>query len=145
MTVLMWIECIKIIVELFIGIAAGGITAAGLFAVINSIQIINRIADVTDTKNCILYYEDVVICGAIIGNALWILNIHIPLGLPGVVIYGLFSGMYIGLFLVSLAEMVNSLPVILRRIRIAKGLGIIVLAIGLGKAAGHLIYYFFMY
>ncbi len=141
----MWLLCIKIIMEIFIGIAAGCITASGLFAVINSIQIVNRIADVTHTVNCILYYEDVIISGAIAGNLLWILDIHIPLGITGVIIYGFFSGMYIGLFLVSLAEMVNSLPVFLRRIRIAKGLGIIVLAIGIGKAAGQLIYYFLLY
>ena len=141
----MWMFCIKIIMEIFIGIAAGSITASGLFAVINSIQIVNRIADVTHTVNCILYYEDIIIYGAIFGNLLWILDIHIPLGITGVIIYGLFSGMYIGLFLVSLAEMVNSLPVFLRRMRIAKGLGIIVLAIGMGKAVGHLIYYFLLY
>lgn len=141
----MWMFCIKIIMEIFIGIAAGSITASGLFAVINSIQIVNRIADVTHTVNCILYYEDIIIYGAIVGNLLWILDIHISLGITGVIIYGLFSGMYIGLFLVSLAEMVNSLPVFLRRMRIAKGLGIIVLAIGMGKAVGHLVYYFLLY
>ncbi len=136
---------LKFFLEIIIGVAGGSFTAAGLFAVINSIQIINRIADVTNTKNIITFYEEVVIFGAIIGNTLWILGVHIPLGFAGSVLFGLFSGMYIGLFLVSLAEMVNSLPIFLRKVRIGKGLGFIVLAIGLGKAAGHLLYYFFLY
>ena len=63
----------------------------------------------------------------------------------GSVSFGLFSGMYIGLFLVSLAEMVNSFPIFLRKVRIGKGLGVIILSIGLGKAVGHLVYYFFLY
>ena len=129
---------LKLFLEIVIGIAAGSFTAAGLFAVINSIQIINRIADVTNTKNIITFYEEIVTWGAILGNA-------IPLGIVGSVSFGLFSGMYIGLFLVSLAEMVNSFPIFLRKVRIGKGLGVIILSIGLGKAVGHLVYYFFLY
>ncbi len=131
---------LKLFLEIVIGIAAGSFTAAGLFAVINSIQIINRIADVTNTKNIITFYEEIVTWGAILGNA-----IHIPIGIVGSVSFGLFSGMYIGLFLVSLAEMVNSFPIFLRKVRIGKGLGVIILSIGLGKAVGHLVYYFFLY
>ena len=136
---------LKLFLEIVIGIAAGSFTAAGLFAVINSIQIINRIADVTNTKNIITFYEEIVTWGAILGNAIWILGIHIPLGIVGSVSFGLFSGMYIGLFLVSLAEMVNSFPIFLRKVRIGKGLGVFILSIGLGKAVGHLVYYFFLY
>ena len=53
--------------------------------------------------------------------------------------------MFIGLFAVSLAENIKALPIFVRRVRIGAGLGIVVLAIGLGKAAGHLLYYLKLY
>ena len=71
--------------------------------------------------------------------------ITLPAGMPGAVLYGLLSGMFIGLFAVSLAENIKALPIFVRRVRIGAGLGFVVLAIGLGKAAGHLLYYLKLY
>ena len=66
-------------------------------------------------------------------------------GVAAQAVFGLFSGMFIGLFAVSLAENIKALPIFVRRVRIGAGLGIVVLAIGLGKAAGHLLYYLKLY
>ena len=43
-------ELLKLAVQIAIGLAAGGFTAAGYFAVITSVGMINRIVDVTNTK-----------------------------------------------------------------------------------------------
>ena len=40
---------IKILFIILIGLSAGGVTATGLFALISSIGLINRYADVTNT------------------------------------------------------------------------------------------------
>lgn len=135
----------KILLEVMIGLSAGGFTAAGYFAVITSVGIINRVVDVTSTKQYIPYYEEVIIWGAAIGNAFFIFNWKLPVGLVGTVLYGLLSGMFIGLFAVCLAENIRALPIFIRRVRIGMGLGIVVLSIGLGKAVGHLLYYLRLY
>ena len=83
--------------------------------------------------------------GVVTGNCLSMFNISIDIGTAGIVMYGVFSGMFIGLLVVSLAETLKALPIFIRRVRIGSGLGIIILMIGLGKAAGHIIYYFFLY
>ena len=127
-------ELLKLAVQIAIGLAAGGFTAAGYFAVITSVGMINRIVDVTNTKAYIPYFEEVIIC-----------DLPLPAGMPGAVLYGLLSGMFIGLFAVSLAENIKALPIFVRRVRIGAGLGFVVLAIGLGKAAGHLLYYLKLY
>lgn len=135
----------KMLAEILVGACAGSITAAGLFAVISSVGIINRIADVSNTKEYLLFYEEVTIIGAVLGNIVWIFDVHMPLGQVGVLLYGLLSGMFIGLFLVSLAETIKGLPVFIRRVRIGTGLGVVVVAIALGKLLGHIIYYFKLY
>lgn len=136
---------LKIAAEVFIGISAGTITSAGFFAIVMSVGIINRMAAVTKTAKYVCFYEQMIIYGAIIGNILFIFDIHLPIFIPGLILYGLFSGMFIGLFAVCIAETIKALPIFIRRIRIGTGLGIIVLAIALGKAVGHLLYYFSLY
>ena len=138
-------ELLKLAVQIAIGLAAGGFTAAGYFAVITSVGMINRIVDVTNTKAYIPYFEEVIIWGASLGNVWFIFDLPLPAGMPGAVLYGLLSGMFIGLFAVSLAENIKALPIFVRRVRIGEVLGFVVIAIGLGKAAGHLLYYLKLY
>ena len=59
---------LKVACLIVIGIASGLVTATGLFALISSIGLINRYADVTNTKEHILLYEEMIIAGAGIGN-----------------------------------------------------------------------------
>ena len=59
---------LKIAGLIAVGAAAGLVTATGLFALISSIGLINRYADVTDTKEHIMLYEEMIIIGAGLGN-----------------------------------------------------------------------------
>lgn len=139
------------------GLAAGALTAAGYFAVITSVGMINRVADVTHTKMHLLFYEELLIIGAVFGNIVSVFAVGGELmALPEngwfewimtafLVLYGVVSGMFIGLFVVCLAETTKVLPIFLRRVRIGDGLGIIILMIGLGKAIGQIIYYLVLY
>lgn len=142
------------------GAAAGALTAAGYFAVITSVGMINRVADVTKTTKYLLMYEEFIIIGAVLGNVLSVFNVgEFFSGLinqaagasAGTVISvflavcGIVSGMFVGLFVVCLAETTKVLPIFLRRVRIGAGLGIIILMIGVGKAIGHIIYYLVLY
>lgn len=139
-------DILKIVMLAVFGAAAGGLTAAGYFAVITSVGIINRVADVTHTKQHLLLFEEVIIFGAIAGNILSVFSMGSIFSSGGfIVLYGVVAGMFIGLFVVCLAETTKVLPIFLRRVRIGAGLGIIILMIGLGKAAGQLIYYLALY
>ena len=68
-------ELLKLAVQIAIGLAAGGFTAAGYFAVITSVGMINRIVDVTNTKAYIPYFEEVIIWGASLGNVWFIFDL----------------------------------------------------------------------
>lgn len=137
---------LKIVMLAVFGAAAGGLTAAGYFAVITSIGLINRVADVSHTKQRLLLFEEAIIFGAVAGNILSVFPIGGIFSSGGfIVLYGVVAGMFIGLFVVCLAETTKVLPIFLRRVRIGDGLGIIILMIGLGKAVGQLIYYLVLY
>ncbi len=131
------------------GLSAGVLTSAGLFAVFNSIGMINRAADVTKTRQRLLLYEDCVVVGAILGNSMSFMEFQLYIsnfiGLIIIVIFGTIAGMFVGLFVVSLAETMKVIPIFFRRFKVGAGLGIIILMIGLGKAVGHIIYYLFLY
>lgn len=148
---------------LVFGLCAGLLTATGYFAVITAIGLINRMAAVTDTRKYLILYEEMIILGAVLGTIVAVFDIRLPIGgitgvcadgspflsmlLMDVVVgfVGIISGMYVGLFVVCLAETTKALPVFLRRVRIGAGLGVIILMMGIGKAVGQLIYYLILY
>ena len=136
---------LKVTALVIIGIASGLVTATGLFALISSIGLVNRYADVTDTKEHIRLYEEMIIVGAGTGNIWYIFELPFHIGVTGLLIYGLVAGIFIGTFLVCLAETVKALPILTHRIRLKKGLGFIVLFIAVGKCVGHLLYYLVAY
>ena len=88
-----------------------------------------------------MLYEEMIIFGAGIGNILYIFELPIKLGVAGVILYGAVSGIFIGTFLIFLAETVKALPILEHRVKLKKCLGFVVLFIAIGKMVGHLVYY----
>ncbi len=126
----------------FIGLSAGGIIAAGVFAFLVIIGVYPRLIGMTHTNKHILLYESVIILGGVLGNLSDIYEI--PLGFGGNLllgIYGLSAGIFVGCLVMSLAETLKALPVIGRRIHLAVGLQYIIFSIGLGKLIGSLAYF----
>ena len=134
-----------IAVIILIGVMSGMFTAAGLFALITSVGVINRYADVSGTSRHVYLYEECIIIGATAANAVYVLGITVRIGMTGCIIFGLISGIFIGTFLISLAETVKALPIFVHRAKAGTGLGFIVAATAAGKALGQLVYYLYMY
>ena len=86
---------LKVACLIVTGIASGLVTATGLFALISSIGLINRYADVTNTKEHILLYEEMIIAGAGIGNIWFVFELPCHTGIAGLLIYGFVSGIFI--------------------------------------------------
>ena len=134
----MWI---KIILMAVFALSAGVATASGYFALIASIGVITRFAQFTGTARRIRWYELMIIAGASIGNAFFVFMPDISF--PGwiIVLNGFFSGIFIGCFLVSLAEAVKGITIFVRRTRLTEGLCVIILFFALGKGLGSLFYF----
>ena len=129
----MWIKEVLICI---IGLCSGGFIAAGLFSFIAMVGVLTRLATRTNTANQIMLYEDMVVIGATIGNYLNLRPFHIPGDIVVVVMYGIFSGIFVGCLAIALAEVINAIPVFGRRIKLKVGIKYIVCVMGAAKFAG---------
>ena len=57
------------------------------------------------------------------------------------ILFGIFSGIFVGCLALAIAEMLNTIPIFARRIGFRHGLGLAILAVALGKLVGSLIYF----
>jgi len=127
----------------FIGFSSGVVVAGGLFGFIVSLGVISDFADRTRTAARVVLYEDAVALGGIVGNALYIFQIQFPSLSWLLGGFGFLSGIFVGCWAIALTEILNVFPIFSRRIRIAKGIGFIILGIAIGKGIGSFIYFFF--
>ena len=81
--------------------------------------------------------------GFILGNLFWIYHISLPLGTVFLIFYGVFSGIFLGSWILALAEIADVFPVFSRRIHLTEGFPFIIAAIAGGKCIGTLLFYFF--
>lgn len=130
--------------RLILGFSSGLIIAGSFLAFLSMIGIIPRIAAVTKTMNCARKYEDAIVLGAVLGNLLYLYEIHLPLWWIGILLYGFFGGFFVGCLAAALAEVLRSVPIFARRIRLRKGIPYLVYSLALGKTAGSLIQFFLL-
>lgn len=133
----------KIIILVVIGISGGGSVGVGAAAFFSKIGVVPRLATRTCTVKYIKLFEVMIMLGIIGGNILSIYKYQIHTGLGGVLIYGLFSGIYVGCLIIALTEVFSAIPIMIRRIGIVTGIKWIVVVMALGKMTGSFIQYFF--
>lgn len=126
----------------FIGLSAGGVIAAGVFAFLAMIGVFPRLISKTQTQRHIVLYETVIILGGVIGNVMDVYEF--PVNFGGNLLLGAFGfcvGVFVGCLVMSLAETLKALPVMNRRIHLAVGFQYVILSIAVGKMVGSLIYF----
>lgn len=126
-----------------LGISSGMAVAGGMFALLIALGVVSRFAGKTHTAKYILYYEDAAALGGILGNLFSVYRFPIPVGIVGVVSFGLFSGIFTGAWAMALTEIVDAVPVFSRRIRLKRGMPWIILSMALGRAAGAFLYAYY--
>ena len=138
---------------ILLGIAGGSfgmLVSAGVLTVLVSVGLIPRFAQKTKTADKIVFYENAVILGTVIGGILTLFSsfLRFPegagwFGLVLLIVYGLFGGMFEGCVALAIAEMLDSIPIFSRRVGFHRGISVFVAAVALGKAAGSLFYFFY--
>lgn len=133
---------IKYIILCLIGIGSGIVISGAVFAFIAIIGVVPRMALKTDTESKIKTYETAIILGGIFGAFTIFFNYYIPVNPLIVAVFSLCIGVFFGCIAVSLAEILNVLPILARRMNINRGIKYFILALALGKALGSVLYYF---
>lgn len=140
------------------GLAGGLGVSGGVFTTLIAVGLIPRFAGKTHTAKHIFLYEEMVVCGTILGGLISVffpfLDVvgwasQIPLlksiypyaGTAILILYGLFAGIFVGCLALAIAEMLDSIPIFARRMRFRHGVGVVILCMAIGKTLGSLIYF----
>lgn len=131
------------------GMGFGMLAASGVLTVLLAVGLMPRYAGRVHEAKHIFLFENMVILGTMGGSFITFLGIFVGnsgLGLLGFVLeilFGVFSGIFVGSLAMAIAEMLDAFPIFFRRMRITKGLPWIILAVALGKFVGGYLYYYF--
>lgn len=128
-----------LVLLIIVGISSGAVIASGLFSFIISLGIVSKFADRTRTGDKVLIYENAVALGGITGSFLFIFRVGMPFAYVFMPLIGLSAGIFVGCWAMSIAEVINIFPVLIRRIKLVEYVKYIVICIALGKGVGMMI------
>ena len=131
----------KEIFLIIFSVASGLMVSAGVFAFIAAIGIIPRMAWRTGTRHYVRFYEDVIVLGGLFGTTTMFVDYRLPPWWWLMIAVAALEGVFVGVLAMALTEVLNVMPILMRRTRLTKGLQWIILSFALGKVAGSLIYY----
>jgi len=124
-----------------IGLGSGLVIAGAVYAFLTIVGVVPRLAQKTQTRRHIKWYESALALGGIFGTLAGIFSFYIPIGHIGAVAISLAGGIFIGCLAMSLAEVLNVIPIMTRRARMQRGMFFLVMAIAVGKMVGSLLYF----
>ena len=126
------------------GISAGGVIAAGVFAFLAVIGVFPRLIAYVGERKHVLLCETMMILGGVSGTIIDLYHApHLFGGTMFLAVWGIFTGIFVGSLVMSLAETLKALPVFARRVRMSVGIQYMILAMAIGKCAGSLIYFLY--
>lgn len=129
----MWI---KTIAYCLFCICAGSAISAGFVAFITMLGIFDKLTEQIKSGKDVHRMESLIIAGVTAGNAIYLFGLRIPAGLAGFCIFNLFGGVFIGCLAGALAETLQVMPILSRRLGVRTWLPYVIAAAALGKALG---------
>ena len=132
---------IKQLAAVAIGFGSGLVVAGAVYAFLTIVGVVPRLAQKTRTTGQIRGYETALALGGIFGTLAGIFQFYLPIRSIGAVAISLAGGVFFGCLAMSLAEVLNVIPILSRRCRMQHGMFFIVLAIAIGKMVGSLLYF----
>lgn len=123
---------------IFCGIA-GGAVSAGYVAFITLLGVFEKLSEKYKASKHVILIENLIILGVSIGNLIQLLQISIPLGIPGFTFFNLWGGIFTGCLAGALAETLGVFPILSRKFKIRDFLPYVIIAAAFGKAIGSVI------
>lgn len=126
-----------------IGFAGGVSVAAGTFALITALGIIPRLASRMRVAEHVYKLESAIVLGGTIGSLLSVYHFPMRIGDVGIIIFGLFAGIFVGCLSMALAEAIRVFPILCQRINLNYGIYLLIFMMAAGKALGTLYQMYF--
>lgn len=126
------------VLQVLIGLAGGLAVGSGTAAFLIALDVIPRLAQLTNSYTKILWYEGAVVSGSLVWTIVDFFDVK-GMGTPvGAVCFGLLSGTFVGLLAAALTEVINVLPILAKRLGMARYIGWLLAAMVIGKVFGSL-------
>lgn len=125
----------------FAGFSEGFSVGTAMIAFLTILDIVPRLAQLTNTESHISVYEITIVMTTTILSLVAFLGIHIHVGKLMIICIGLLMGTFVGLLASALTEVTNVIPVIVNRFQLHNYVKYILIALAGGKIVGSLIYW----
>lgn len=124
-----------------IALGGGAVTGGAISAFYSLLQIIPRLVQITETDRFIKLYQNIFVLSSFLFSIVYFNDFHINLNKIMVLIIALFMGTFIGIFASALAEVLNVLPVLSKKLKFKDSLRYIIYSLMCGKLLGSLYYW----
>lgn len=135
----MWIKTLFLI---FFGLVSGSAVAAGTFAFVMIIGVVPRLIGKCHRAAGTMCFENAIILGTITG-CIWSAfpGLWIPFGRLMLMCFGISAGIFVGCVALALEEILNTFPILFRRLHIKSGLAWVILFLATGKMCGSFLFF----
>lgn len=122
-----------------IGLSGGITVGTAVASFLTLLDVVPRLAQVSDSSNLIIFYERVIVSSVVLTTIFDFFDISILSSKLLLMPIGMLIGAFVGLLAAALAEVLNVIPVLEKKLKFGDLIQIPVLAISLGKVIGSLI------
>ena len=129
------------LIIVLIGLGGGLIVGGAFAAFISMLEIIPRLVHISRTNKYKILYQYAFTFGVIMFTIPYFFDYNIKLNDIAVGLIGLILGTFIGIFSSALAEVLNVIPVMAKKLKLKDDLKIIIYALLFGKVVGSLYYW----
>lgn len=129
------------LLAIILGLSNGLVVGAVFAGFISMLDIIPRLVQISRTFEYRILYQNAFSMGVLAFTIIYLFDLNVELNNIVVAILGLIFGTFIGIFSSALAEVLNVIPVMSKKLKIKDELKIIIYALLFGKIAGSLYYW----
>lgn len=135
---------IKLMILILIAFGGGITVGTATAAFITILGIIPRLAQFSGTKEKIKLYEKVIIVSFILSIIVYFSEVTLKLPKYVVIPMGLIYGTFVGLLSSALAEVLNVIPLLSKKLKIKDNLKYVIWAMLGGKVGGALLFWIYL-
>jgi len=135
---------LKTLLIIVIGLGGGVVVGGALGAFITLIKLIPRLLQLTETGEYVTMYHNIFSISSFLFTFVYFFNIDLGFSVFLASIVGLIMGIFIGLFSSALAEVLNVIPVISKKLQIVEQVRVVIYTLAFAKVFGSL-YFWLLY
>lgn len=129
---------IEALFTIFIALSGGLAVGSGYVAFLTVLGILPRLAQISKTADKIIWYEAAIILGTMAGIFGGLRDPVLGLSPYFLIAMGLAGGVFVGMIAGALAEVLNVIPILAKRLNIDGKIITLLMAVVLGKIFGSL-------